>query len=171
MLTSDLSIDEYNSYFQPYIDNMARTELWEAFLDCQGVMEALVGHLDENKLLYRYADGKWSIKEVILHMIDTERIFSYRAMRIARSDKTPLAGFDENLFVEASGADARSIASLMAEYSAVRTGTIALLKNLTPAMFTQVGMVNNHYVSVRAIAFIILGHEKHHLRIIKERYL
>lgn len=171
MFTTDLSINEYNSYFQSYIDRMAHTDLWEAFSNHRELMTDFIENIDESKLLYRYAEGKWSIKEVILHMIDTERIFSYRALRIGRNDKTHLHGFDEVFFAEYSAADTRSVASLIEEYRAVRIATQVLFRSFTPAVLAQVGVVNNNNVSVRAIAFIILGHEKHHLEIIKERYL
>jgi hypothetical protein len=119
---------------------------------------------------YRYADGKWSVKEVWLHIIDTERIFSYRGLRIGRGDQTPLPGFDQDLYVPASQASHRTAASIMEEYEAVRNATIVLYENLPAAALDTMGVASNHGISCRAFAFIIPGHERHHLKGFSENY-
>ena len=120
---------------------------------------------------YRYAEGKWTPKDILLHLIDAERIFTYRALRISRSDQTPLPGFEENDYVPNAQANARTMENLLEEFVAVRRATIFLFKNLNQEQLTRVGVASNHSVSVRAIGYIILGHENHHLSVIKERYL
>lgn len=130
-----------------------------------------MNQLPADKWAYRYAEGKWSIKEVLLHMIDAERIFAYRALRIARNDQTLLAGFDENSYVPYSQADGRSPQSLMEEYIAVRRATVALFRNLPEEAWAYSGNMNHSPATTLALAFIIAGHEMHHLQIIRERYL
>ena len=120
---------------------------------------------------HRYADGKWSIRELLGHIIDTERIFSYRTLRIARGDATPLPGFDQDPYVLASGAPQRTIASLAAELAAVRASTIALLESLPDEAWTRIGSASGHPVSARALAYITAGHAQHHLQILRSRYL
>ena len=127
--------------------------------------------VSEDKLVYRYAEGKWTIKEIISHLIDTERIFCYRALRFARQDKTPVAGFDENDYVEASNANNRAIEELLEEYASVRAASISLFKSFSDADLLRKGMAGSGEVSVRALGFLIIGHEKHHINVIKERYL
>ena len=171
MLKNQLGSDEYNSYYQPYIDKVEDVELLGALKrNGQSVMSFLKS-IDENKLCYRYAEGKWSIKEIILHLIDTERVFAYRALCIARNGKEELPGFDQDIFVLHSHADNRSIDDLLSEYESVRMSTVSLFASFNHKILTAIGIANNSQLSVRAAAFIILGHEKHHLQIINERYL
>ncbi|HYC58981.1 MAG TPA: DinB family protein [Thermoanaerobaculia bacterium] len=118
-----------------------------------------------------YAPGKWTIKQIIGHLVDDERIFIYRALCIARQDSRELAGFDENAYVAATKFDERSMTSLLAEYEAVRAASIAFFESLTPAEWLRHGNVNGYTASVRGLAFHIAGHELHHLRVIRERYL
>ncbi|HMQ46391.1 MAG TPA: DinB family protein [Saprospiraceae bacterium] len=120
---------------------------------------------------YRYAAGKWSIKELVLHLIDAERIFAYRALRIARNDQTLLADFDENSYVPFSQADRRSPQSLIDEYMAVRSATISLFRNLPDEAWSYSGNMNHSKATTLALAYIIAGHEMHHWQIIRERYL
>jgi hypothetical protein len=124
-----------------------------------------------DKFDFRYAEGKWTIKEIIQHVIDTERIFSYRALRISRNDKTPLPGFDENEYVINTDANNRHLQSLLTELSLVRQSTIALFKSFTPMQLERLGVASNNDISVRAIGFILIGHQKHHQKIFMERYL
>lgn len=119
----------------------------------------------------RYAPGKWSVAEVLLHLMDSERIFAYRALRLGRGDTTPLPGFEQDDYVPHSDADKRTAASIVEEYLAIRNATIELLKNFTPERWSGRGLASGHEVTVRALAFIIAGHEAHHLQIIRERYL
>jgi uncharacterized damage-inducible protein DinB len=132
---------------------------------------ALLEALPGEKADFAYAPGKWTVKQVIGHLIDAERIFSYRALRLARGDSTPLPGFDENAYVPASAAERRSIVDLLGELHAVRRASLALFQHLPAEAPTRTGSVNGVTVSVRALVWVIAGHERHHLRILKERYL
>ena len=118
----------------------------------------------------RYAPGKWSPKEVIGHLADAERIFAYRALRIARGDATALAGFNENAYVPVGQFDARDMNDLLEEFAAARASTIAMLNGFDEAAWARTGNASGHAISVRALAYIIAGHERHHLSILKDRY-
>lgn len=133
-------------------------------------IRTLILSLPEEVLMYRYAPGKWNIKEILVHIIDTERIFAYRALRIARNDKTPLPGYEQDDYVPASNASERMIDDIIEEYAAVRKSTLTLFQSFREDDFVKTGIANNHPVSVRALAYQIAGHELHHLSIIKERY-
>jgi hypothetical protein len=119
---------------------------------------------------FRYAPGKWSVKEMIGHMIDTERVFSYRAMRIARNDKTPLPGFEQDDYVKFGSSSQSSVSDLLQEFSWIRKATVALLRPLDEEAWVRRGVASNHEVTVRAIAYITAGHELHHRRILQEKY-
>ena len=119
----------------------------------------------------RYAPGKWSPKEVIGHVTDAERIFAYRALRIARNDKTALAGFEENDYVPIAGADARSVADLLDEFAAVRVASARLFRSFDEAAWSRRGTASGKEITARALAFITAGHELHHLKILRERYV
>ncbi len=120
---------------------------------------------------HRYAPGKWSIKEVVQHVTDSERVFTYRALRFARNDRTPLPGFDENDYAPASDAERRSMDDLLNEAATVRASTIALYRSFTMEMLERRGSANNNTISAHALGWIIAGHAAHHLRIIHQRYL
>jgi uncharacterized damage-inducible protein DinB len=127
--------------------------------------------LPEEKLTYRYVEKKWTIKEILVHIMDDERIFAYRALRIARNDKTPLPGFEQEDYVPYSRANERSLASIFKEFKTIRNATLSLFRSLKKDDFLRTGIANNHPVSVRALAYHIAGHELHHINVIKERYL
>jgi uncharacterized damage-inducible protein DinB len=127
--------------------------------------------LPQEKLTYRYAEGKWTIREVMVHITDDERIYAYRALRFARNDKTELPGFEQDDYALYSGANERNIQDILHEFETVRNATISLFESFTNEAFASVGVANGNKVSVRALAYHIAGHELHHLRIIKERYL
>lgn len=131
----------------------------------------LVLSLPEEKLLHRYAEGKWTIKELLVHITDDERIYAYRALRFARNDATELPGFEQDDYAACSGANDRKIKSIMKEYEAVRHSTIALFDGLNSDAFSRSGIANNNRATVRALAYHIAGHELHHINILKERYL
>jgi len=132
---------------------------------------ALVLSLPAEKLLYRYAKDKWTIKEVLVHIIDDERIYAYRALRFARNDKTELPGFDQDEYTHYSNANNRSIENILMEYEAVRNATIALYEGFNETALLRAGIANNNKVTVRALAYHIAGHELHHINIIKYKYL
>jgi len=127
--------------------------------------------LPEDKLSYRYADGKWTIKEILAHLIDDERIYCYRALRFARNDKTELPGFEQDEYARESGANERSLEDLLTEFSIVRAATLALFASFPDEVLTRAGMASGNIMSVRAAAYHIAGHELRHMNIIKERYL
>ena len=131
----------------------------------------LVLSLSEEKLVHRYAEGKWTIKEILLHISDDERIYVYRALRFARNDATELPGFEQDDYVIASDANERSVESLLRELETVREATITLFDGLDDAALKRSGIANGNVMSVRAAAYHIAGHELHHVNLIKERYL
>jgi uncharacterized damage-inducible protein DinB len=124
-----------------------------------------------DKFDYRYAEEKWTIKDIIQHIIDAERIFVYRALRFARFDKTDLPGFEENDYADVANANNRSVMDLLTELSAVRQATLLLFKTFSELQLIEIGTANNNPMSVRAIGFVIIGHQNHHQRIFEERYL
>ena len=134
-------------------------------------MLALIRSISESRGDFRYEEGKWSIKEVIGHIIDGERIFAYRALRFARGDETPLSGFEQDDYVRNGGFDKRTLSDLANEYEHVRQSTIALFSNLDEEAWVRLGLSNNNPASVRALAFMIAGHERHHIEILRSRYL
>lgn len=130
----------------------------------------LLRGLSDTEAMYRYGRGKWSVKEVVGHLCDIERIMSYRALRIARGDSTPLPGFDENAYVPAAKFDDRSLTDLVGELRTVRASTLALLRTFDADAWRRRGNANGKPVSVRALAYVIPGHERHHVEILKTRY-
>lgn len=163
--------NEYAPYYAGYIAHVPDGDLVDLLRSEIGETLSLVHGIPEERASHRYAPGKWSIKEVLGHMADVERIMSYRMLRIARGDTTPLAGFDENAYVPMANFEARSLASLAKEFEQVRRATVAFLEHLDPDAGVRRGTANNLEISARAIAYIIAGHERHHVRILRERYL
>ena len=171
MISSQLPSTEYAPYYQSYIEALDDVNLIEELEICLHEFIKFVQNIPMDKFDYRYAEGKWTIKEIIQHLIDTERVFSYRAMRISRNDKTPLPGFDENDYVDNTSANERGLQVLLTELAVVRQSTLALFKSFSEEQLTRVGVASNCNVSVRAAGFIIIGHQKHHQKIFQERYL
>jgi len=167
-----LQANEYNDYYQRYIDGVNPShDLIEALQEGQKEVISYFNAIPDDKLDYRYESDKWSIKEVLQHMIDTERIFMYRCLRIARNDSTPLAGFDQNNYIDPSGAEDKTREQLVDEYSKNRENSIALLQGIPIEHLSFVGTASDSSLSARAAAFIVVGHDKWHLKIIEERYL
>lgn len=163
--------DEFAPYYGRYIDKVPDGDIVATLRDQVGATLAVLRAIPDAKAGHRYAPDKWSIREVVGHLSDAERIFTYRALRIARGDETPLPGFDENAFVSRARLDARSFAGLIDEYAAVRAATVALFDSLFPEEWTRRGIASDKGVSVRALAWITAGHERHHLEILRARYL
>lgn len=162
--------DEYLEYYGKYIARVPEDDALAALTSrFDHALDAL-STLTDAQALHRYAPDKWSVKQVIGHVSDSERVFSYRALRIARGDATPLAGFDENTYAAAGGFDARPFRSLLDEWRAVRAATLALFGGLEPAALTRRGTANGATISVRALAWILAGHEIHHVALLRERY-
>ena len=134
-------------------------------------VSALLGPLDEKTQLHRYAPGKWSVKEMVGHFIDAERVFAYRALRIGRADQTPLPGFDENTYVQASDAERCDWQLLLDEFMYVRKATVLMLERMPEAAWTRTGTASGAAISVRALVHIMIGHVAHHMDILRERYL
>ena len=133
------------------------------------VRSALSG-VSEERSLFRYAPEKWTIRDLVGHVIDTERVLGYRAVAIGRGDATPLPGFDENAYAASAGAQRTSLAALLREFEAVRTSNLLHLRRLDRSAWTRLGTANGHPTSVRALAFILAGHVRHHLAVLAERY-
>jgi hypothetical protein len=136
----------------------------------EAVMQ-LLERLSPEKQNYRYAEGKWTVKEVLGHITDTERIFSYRTLRIARGDETPLPGFDENKYVQGAAFGECEWGEMLEEFEQVRRATISLLRHFPLEAWRREGISNQARISVRALAYILIGHVEHHLAILQERYL
>ncbi|TVZ51577.1 DinB family protein [Dokdonia sp. Hel_I_53] len=172
MRRKELLPSEYNPYYKNYIEQVPEeSELITSLDEGMKATVSFLENLPEDTLNYRYAQGKWTPKEVILHLIDTERVFAYRAMRFSRKDGTSLPGFEQDDYVLHSNASERSLISLIDEYKATRNGTITLFKNLKTDMLTYTGTASGSAMSTRAAGFIICGHERHHCTIIDERYI
>jgi hypothetical protein len=162
---------EYNSYYQRYIDLATEDDIVAA-LDAQSHETAtLLGGISEEQAAHRYEPGKWSVKQLVGHVTDGERIFAYRALRIGRGDTTPLPGFEQEPYVVNAGSDDRTMSDLGEELAAVRRSNVMMLRALPAEAWGRTGTASDSPISVRALAFIMLGHERHHLRIVRERYL
>ena len=171
-MTKALSNHNFAEYFQFYINLVDQTlEVATALEQTHKKTNKILDLITEDKGNYAYADGKWTIKELLVHMIDTERIFCNRALRFARNDKTDLPGYDHDNYVPFSGANERSLKDISDEFNVVRLGTIALFKSFTDDMLDRVGTANGNNLTVLSIGFIISGHETHHVNILEERYL
>jgi hypothetical protein len=163
--------DEYAPYYGRYIDRVPDGDLC-ATLEAQlAETLTLVRSLPEARGAFRYAPGKWSIKGVVGHVIDTERIMSYRALRIGRGDATPLPGFEQNDYVPTGHFDQRTLADLCVELAAVRAATVHLFRHFDPVALARRGTASGNPVTTRALAYIIAGHERHHRAILQEKYL
>ncbi|TMQ72626.1 MAG: DinB family protein [Candidatus Eisenbacteria bacterium] len=163
--------DEYLAYYGKYIALVPEDEALPALERQAESMSSFLRGLTEEQGAFRYAPGKWSVKQIMGHVADGERVFSYRALRFARADATPLPGFDENHYAAAAASDRLPLPSLVHQLEAVRTSTLALFRALEEEAWTRRGEANGSPVTVRALAFIIAGHATHHMSVIRERYL
>ena len=171
MKLDQLPVNEYAPFYAGYIQALDNVELLEELEICVHDFIRFVQNIPMDKFDFRYAEGKWTIKDIIQHLIDVERVFSYRALRIARNDSTPLPGFDENFYVANTNANNRSIQDLLSELALVRQSTLFLFKSFTPEQLGKIGTASDKQVSVRALGFILIGHQKHHQEVFRERYL
>jgi uncharacterized damage-inducible protein DinB len=163
---------EYPAYASMYIDLVPGDgRLLEHFADSARSTAALVRSMPAPRHDYRYAPGKWTIKEILGHLADDERIYTYRALRFARNDPTELPGFEQDDYVRESNAASRTVDDLLDELAVIRQSTIALFASLDDAAVGRSGVANGHAVTVRALGYHILGHEMHHVNIMRERYL
>lgn len=172
ILKSDISKNEYASFYGGYIDLVkSDVTVVEALNQSFSLVLEYFENLSEENANFRYAQDKWSLKEMLLHCIDTERIMVYRALRFSRNDTTELPGFDQDIYVLESEASKKNIAQLIEEYKSVRNATLSLFKGFSTEQLKRSGIANGKRMSVRALGFVISGHELHHLNICKERYI
>lgn len=171
MNSNQLPVNEYSEFVATYINALDDVNLIEELEISLHDFIKFVQNIPLEKFDYRYAEGKWTIKDIIQHIIDAERIFGYRALRISRNDKTPLPGFMENDYIENTNANGRSIQDLLTEFSAVRHSNLLLFKNFSEEQLVRLGTASNHTISVRALGFLMIGHQKHHQKVFQERYL
>ena len=162
---------EYDPYYEQYLNLVPDGDVLELLEAQLSETLAAVGGLSDEQARYRYAAGKWSVKEVLGHLADAERVLSYRAFRISRADQTALAGFEENDYVANANYDERSLESVVAELAQARAASLAFFRSNTPEMTTLRGEANGAEVTVRALPWIMVGHERHHLGVLRERYL
>jgi hypothetical protein len=162
--------DEYFEYYDAYIRLVPGDDALPTLASQLDAWLPKLRRLSDAQALHRYAPGKWSVKEVLGHMCDGERVFGYRALRCARADTTPMPGFDENAWVPASASDRRPLGEILDELAVIRTATVALFRSLEPEMLARRGTANDQTISVRALAWIITGHTTHHQTGLRERY-
>lgn len=162
---------EYAQPYARYVANVPETDILGILGQQSTETQKLLASLDETKAAYRYAEGKWSVKEVIGHFTDAERIFAYRALAIARGETAPLPGFEEDDYVRNASFDNWKLGDLAEHYALVRRSTIVLFQNFPDQAWTNRGTASNYPITARAIAWIIVGHERHHLKVLRERYL
>lgn len=171
MTIDQLAPEEYPSYFQTYLNLVDETPLLTGLEAGMAITKAYFETLPEIVHEHRYADGKWTPKEILLHLVDSERMFSYRALNFARTEDADLPGYDENRFAKNSRANDRSMSDLIGEYISVRIATLDLFRSFSEDIMLRRGRANGLVCSIRALGFIICGHEKHHRNIIADRYV
>jgi DinB superfamily len=163
--------DEYGTYYARYIDQVpAGTDIVDLLARQRDSTLARFTAVPEARGGHRYAPGKWTVRELLVHLSDVERIMAYRALRVARGDTTPLPGFDENAYAPLSNAEAHPLAALAEEWGDVRRATLSFFRHLAPEAWSRRGTASDAPVSARSLAWIIAGHERHHLGILAERY-
>ncbi|QNM86098.1 DinB family protein [Polaribacter pectinis] len=164
--------EEYNPYFEQYIQLVSKDKsIIENLEDSQNQFDTLLRNIPKEKHNFSYAEGKWTLKELIQHTIDTERIFCYRALCFARNDKTSLPGFDQDIFVDYGNANQLDYFDLLEEMATLRKSTIQLFKSFSEEALLRIGVASDNKISVRALGCLFSGHQLHHFNVIKERYL
>lgn len=171
MKISQLTDTEFAPFYASYVAQVPDGDLLEELEISVHDLIRFVQNIPMDKYDYRYSEGKWTIKDILQHLMDSERIFAYRALRIARNDKTPLPGFDGNAYADIAVGSERSIRDLLTELALVRQATIHLFKTFQEDALLRTGTASGFPVSVRALGVIIIGHQKHHQKIFEERYL
>ncbi len=162
--------DEFDDFYEGYIALVTSPNIIEVRIQQGQLTYALIQKLTPEEAAHRYADGKWSVQEVIGHLVDTERIMAYRALCISRGEKKPLPGYDHDSYVKNAHFENRDPQSLSIEYDALRNATISMFNSFSEEQILQKGTANDATVSVRALAYIIAGHERHHLNSLEEKY-
>ena len=162
--------EEHAQYYGKYINLVPDGDIIEVLIHQQNTLKGFLKTIDEEKANFRYADDKWSIKEVVGHILDGERIFAYRALRISRNDSKPLLGFEQNEYIIHSNYANILIEKIVDEFFLVRESNILMFKGFTDDMWPRMGNASGNPVSVRAIAYILAGHTEHHINVLKEKY-
>ena len=162
---------EYAPYYETYVSLVYETDVVATLQNQLDEMQNLLSEISEEKGAHAYAEGKWTIKELIGHLNDGEKIFAYRALRIARADKTPMEGFEQDGYIENANFNECQFKDLVEEFALLRRANILFFKNLTEEAWTRTGTASGSAVSVRALAYIIIGHVRHHTNILHSRYL
>ncbi len=170
-MSIQLEQGEYNTYYSTYTSKAEYVNVVEGLQIGKKEFVDFVNTIPKEKMEYRYAEEKWTIAEVLQHVIDTERIFAYRALRFARNDKTAILGFEQNDYVPNSNANNRSVEELVNDFKITRDNSISLFNSFTEEMLTRIGEASGSPMSTRAVGYILAGHQIHHVNIIKERYL
>lgn len=163
--------NEFAEFYSGYVSLVPETRIIDVLSGQPGELKALLSSVPEEKGGYTYSDGKWTLKQVLGHIIDGERVFAYRAHRISHGDSTPLAGFDQNTYIENGRSDQRTILDLLGEFDLQRRSNVLLFESLRDADWDRRGTASDAEVTVRALAFIMAGHVRHHLAILRSRYL
>jgi len=162
---------DYAPAFAGYVSLVPEEDVLSIIEQQSSETQKLISSLDEQRATHRYAEGKWSVKEVIGHVTDAERVFGYRALCIARGETSSLPGFDENAYMKYANFDAWRLGDLAEAYALVRRSNIVLFRNFDDATWDRRGIANNNPITVRALAYVLAGHERHHLKVLRERYL
>lgn len=163
--------NEYAPYYEQYVSLVPEDRIVPVLAAQPAELDAMFANVPEERGTYAYADGKWTIKELLGHLIDGERMFAYRVLRISRGDKTPIEGFEQDGYIENAHANERSFADLLREFRLVREANVMLFDHLKPEAWAWTGTANELEISVRALVWIMAGHIRHHVAILKERYL
>lgn len=162
---------EYDAYYEHYVSLVPEDDVRKVLAAQPAELEKIFEDVAEEKGTFAYADGKWTVKELLGHMIDGERMFAYRTFRISRGDKTPIEGFEQDGYIENAYANGRCFADLLKEFSLLREANMLFFKNLKDDDWKRIGTANEREISVRALATIMAGHIRHHMEILKDRYL
>jgi len=163
--------NEYGPFYRGYIDLVTESDICEAAETSARDMAALLAGIGEERWSHRYAPEKWSIKQLVGHVTDGERVFAYRTLCIARGETQSLPGFDETDYMRNSNFDRRPFAELVAELNLVRQASIAMLRGFDPAVWQNAGVANNQPITARGVAYAMVGHARHHMNILRQRYI
>ena len=161
---------EFAPYYAPYIERVPAGDIADILESQMEKTLARLRAVPDERGTFRYQPGKWSVNDVVGHVSDTERIYAYRALRIARADRTPLPAFEQDDYVAVAGADGRDLREIVNELEAVRRASVALLRSFDPEVWVRMGVVSGYDASVRSLAYIMAGHELHHMGVLAERY-
>ncbi|MBK7631338.1 MAG: DinB family protein [Ignavibacteriales bacterium] len=162
---------DYNEYYQQYIDQVKGDDIFRILIEQNMESQNILNSFPESKGNYKYAEGKWTVKEVIGHLMDVERIFAYRALCIARGETTPLPGMDQDLYVANGNFNKRQLFDLVYEYRLLRESNILLFGSFDKSILQNRGKASGYEVTVLALMFMTAGHEKHHLKVLTEKYM